>query len=1102
MASTAASPSGATPAYLVPRMDDLPTSNATYIRSAVITRVDASARHSSDMDWSPDPRVVDSDGVSGRAITFDPSGPSVFVGGAEGEIGRFDALTGAVLAGPIQAHSDRIWSIGVSPDRSRLASIGEDGTVRFWDPDTLEAVGEPIVGQSDPAMRISFGYDALFLARNGSASMFFEHRGPDVDVVAVPPNVNLLALRISETTEQGTLVTAAAGDGTVFMRTFAPNPNKTTFAVRHGPTAYTVANTSDGSLVASGSSDGSIKCWDPTTGEERAELVVENARDPISEVVFSPDGTMLASSDWGGRVRIWRVRSGRLVAEHQVSEGRVWAVAFNVDGSMVAAATELGPIAVLVAGAEGTPIESAMTVAPPGQALASARPATGVLLTHEQSWTLEGIAYGELLHSVCLAPGEITQIAISNDTQSVLANSADVASQSESLDQTGASGSSLDESENAAARESSQGGSTASSASASMQAGASGILAGFGVSAGASAAASSAVRTSYMTSARDVSDETNQSVHQSALDAAELARRRHTAAVREVSESDSLELQTRVVANYNHMHALTIQYYSAVQIRRLRTRVVDARRMLFIPIKPIDFGRRDVARSAIHRYRTQVVAAARAAGLEGPATWIELVMGDDAGRIDGGSGLSGDLRNDRLDKVWNRPAELERAVHAATNDLHTARTAAEQASDAELRARDAIRNAKDAGLADRAVLQRALQAASAESDAANAKAAAAADLVASLERDASDAERRRRHLEEILHGFLDDDAPDATEDAGAASDVVEKFIFDSSTFDAIETRVYQALADNSSAVNGGIWMRVDPSEFAALLEGATFQGERLRATLDPAPVVVSGSHVGFRWNHADPQDAEAFRDGYVGQEEFEHAVPLPTGGLFGEAVLGTSNSAEHLDITRFWNWSDALPPIRPTQIDPIGQHDEAPLAAPTLPDVPAAATDLGPISFPTVESGIPAVSQAMSNPDFFNDMSGTKAAAALAKSAVQLAGDASDRAGQLASSNYQRFLQLQRKIAEQTLDAQGQARKKSLDPTEAGAALNVAEPPDQNEQRGQMSVDGDGDGAGGAEGGDGEPAPGSAVVEFVEELVEHELEGPELAGTDGSEVDE
>ena len=51
------------------------------------------------------------------------------------------------------------------------------------------------------------------------------------------------------------------------------------------------------------------------------------------------------------------------------------------------------------------------------------------------------------------------------------------------------------------------------------------------------------------------------------------SRNRRASAVSEVSESGRVEQSTRVVANFNHMHALSIQYYEVVQTFRVTTSV-------------------------------------------------------------------------------------------------------------------------------------------------------------------------------------------------------------------------------------------------------------------------------------------------------------------------------------------------------------------------------------------------------------------------------------------------------------------------------------------------------------------------------------------------
>ena len=61
----------------------------------------------------------------------------------------------------------------------------------------------------------------------------------------------------------------------------------------------------------------------------------------------------------------------------------------------------------------------------------------------------------------------------------------------------------------------------------------------------------------------------------------------------------------------------------------------------------------------------------------------------------------------------------------------------------------------------------------------------------------------------------------------------------------------------------------------------------------------------------------------VGSRSDERLVPIATAGVFAEAVLGRSNSAEKLDITRFWNWQDSPTPLTPPEIAPVATGTRA-----------------------------------------------------------------------------------------------------------------------------------------------------------------------------------
>jgi WD40 repeat protein len=90
----------------------------------------------------------------------------------------------------------------------------------------------------------------------------------------------------------------------------------------------------DGSLLASASADRTVRLWNPTTGQELQKLDGHTRR--VSTVAFSQDGSLLASCSSGRTVRLWNPTTGQELQKLDGHTRRVSAVSFSQDGSMLA----------------------------------------------------------------------------------------------------------------------------------------------------------------------------------------------------------------------------------------------------------------------------------------------------------------------------------------------------------------------------------------------------------------------------------------------------------------------------------------------------------------------------------------------------------------------------------------------------------------------------------------------------------------------------------------------------------------------------------------------------------------------------------------------
>jgi WD40 repeat protein len=257
------------------------------------------------------------------------------------------------LPSPVLSTGNSPASVAYSPDGKTLAVGGT--SVQLWDAAKRTLIAESPLPSKVYVNATAFGHGVIAVAlANGKVSLLSATTLAPL-APSFPVTSGTGAAESVGFSPDGTLLATGADDGTVRLYDVADpaNPRRLVTVRDSGNQVYTVAFAPDGKTVAAASTDNKVRLWRVTGSGSGSGLTL--AGSPIGDMAnyaiglaFSPDSKTLAVGSADKTVHLWDVAD----PAHPVllgpaltgPSGYVWAAAFSPSGQTLAVGVTDGTV--------------------------------------------------------------------------------------------------------------------------------------------------------------------------------------------------------------------------------------------------------------------------------------------------------------------------------------------------------------------------------------------------------------------------------------------------------------------------------------------------------------------------------------------------------------------------------------------------------------------------------------------------------------------------------------------------------------------------------------------------------------------------------------
>jgi len=300
------------------------------------------------------PRRYDAHASWVVALAWSPDGTRIASAGGDGTVRVWEAETGVSLLTYRRHtrllnkinHPATVYAVAWAPEGQRIVSAGDGATVHVWD----AATGQTLTLYQGHSGLLANVYAVAWSPDGKSIASACSSIGMDKTVhnwdpatgqtlsrynahYGWVPNFSILSVAWSP---DGTRVAATCGDKTLRIWSTATGRLSATYRFRSEWSSH-IAWSPDSRYLASAHSDHTAQIWDTSAGTPI--VIYHGHTESIRYVAWSPDGTYVATASNDRTVQIWEAITGKHVYTYQGHSAWATAVAWSPDGTRLASAS-------------------------------------------------------------------------------------------------------------------------------------------------------------------------------------------------------------------------------------------------------------------------------------------------------------------------------------------------------------------------------------------------------------------------------------------------------------------------------------------------------------------------------------------------------------------------------------------------------------------------------------------------------------------------------------------------------------------------------------------------------------------------------------------